>query len=57
MTPLLSTLERLTIGQRLGVEIKRAHAPTLTPSMRVALTDFKLDRLAVVYPARSCNAT
>jgi hypothetical protein len=41
----------------LGVEIKRAHAPTLTPSMRVALTDFKLDRLAVVYPARSCNAT
>jgi len=37
-------------GKRLGVEIKRADAPMLTSSMRVALTDLKLDRLAVVYP-------
>jgi len=25
-------------------------APKLTPSMRIALTDLKLDRLLVVYP-------
>ena len=25
-------------------------APTLTPSMRIALTDLKLDRLLVAYP-------
>jgi len=25
-------------------------APTLTPSMRIALEDLKLDRLGVVYP-------
>lgn len=37
-------------GRRLGVEVKRADAPTLTPSMKIALTDLKLDRLAVVYP-------
>jgi predicted AAA+ superfamily ATPase len=37
-------------GRRIGVECKRADAPTLTPSMRVALHDLKLDRLVVVYP-------
>ena len=37
-------------GRRVGVECKRADAPTLTPSMRVALTDLKLDRLVVIYP-------
>jgi predicted AAA+ superfamily ATPase len=37
-------------GRRLGIEIKRADAPTLTPSIRVALNDLKLDRLTVVYP-------
>lgn len=37
-------------GRRYGVEIKRADAPGLTSSMRVALHDLKLDRLAVVYP-------
>lgn len=37
-------------GRRLGVECKRADAPTLTPSMRIALTDLKLDELQVVYP-------
>jgi predicted AAA+ superfamily ATPase len=37
-------------GRRIGVECKRADAPVLTPSMRVALTDLKLDELRVVYP-------
>lgn len=36
--------------QRIGVEFKRSDAPGLTPSMRVALNDLKLDRLYVVYP-------
>jgi predicted AAA+ superfamily ATPase len=37
-------------GRRIGVECKRKDAPTLTPSMRIALRDLKLDRLVVVYP-------
>jgi len=37
-------------GRRIGVECKRADAPTLTPSMRIALSDLKLDELHVVYP-------
>ncbi len=37
-------------GRRIGVECKRADAPVLTTSMRVALTDLKLDRLCVLYP-------
>jgi predicted AAA+ superfamily ATPase len=37
-------------GRRIGIECKRADAPTLTPSMRIALDDLKLDRLVVVYP-------
>jgi len=37
-------------GRRIGVECKRMDAPTMTPSMRVALADLKLDRLIVVYP-------
>ena len=37
-------------GQRVGVEIKRADAPTITPSMLAALKDLKLQRLLVVYP-------
>jgi predicted AAA+ superfamily ATPase len=37
-------------GRRVGVECKRMDAPKLTPSMRVAISDLKLDRLAVVYP-------
>jgi predicted AAA+ superfamily ATPase len=37
-------------GRRLGVECKRSAAPTMTPSMRIALDDLKLDRLVVVYP-------
>jgi predicted AAA+ superfamily ATPase len=37
-------------GWRLGVEIKRADAPALTPSMRIALQDLRLDYLTVLYP-------
>jgi predicted AAA+ superfamily ATPase len=37
-------------GRRIGIECKRMDAPTLTPSMRIALSDLKLDRLIVVYP-------
>ena len=37
-------------GRRIGVEFKRADAPTLTPSMRIASTDLGLDALYVVYP-------
>jgi predicted AAA+ superfamily ATPase len=38
-------------GERLlGVEIKRADAPRLTPSIRIALEDLGLAAVAVVYP-------
>jgi len=37
-------------GKRYGVEIKRADAPVLTPSIRIALADRKLSRLIVIYP-------
>ena len=38
-------------GDRLvGVECKRADAPKVTPSIRNALTDLGLERVAVVYP-------
>ena len=37
-------------GRRIGVECKRADAPTMTPSMRIALKDLKLDSLYVLYP-------
>lgn len=37
-------------GRRIGIEIKRADAPILTPSMRIALADLKLDELHIVYP-------
>lgn len=39
-------------GHRLGLEIKRADAPRLTPSMRHALHDLELDALWVIYPGR-----
>jgi predicted AAA+ superfamily ATPase len=35
---------------RLGIEIKRMDAPTITPSMRTALSDLRLEQLTVVYP-------
>jgi hypothetical protein len=45
-------LDLLTIkyGRRVGFEFKRVDAPSLTPSMRIAMGDLKLDRLLVVYP-------
>lgn len=36
--------------RRIGVEFKRADAPAVTPSMRIAMQDLKLDALYVVYP-------
>jgi len=37
-------------GRRVGVEFKRADAPAVTPSMRIAIQDLGLDALYVVYP-------
>jgi hypothetical protein len=37
-------------GRRLGVEVKRADAPRVTPSMRAALRDLRLEQLVVLYP-------
>lgn len=37
-------------GRRVGIEIKRADAPTMTPSMASALEDLELHRLFVIYP-------
>jgi len=37
-------------GHMLGVECKRVDAPRLTPSMRIARDDLRLERIAVVYP-------
>ena len=37
-------------GRRIGIEIKRADAPKMTPSMGSALEDLELHRLFVVYP-------
>lgn len=37
-------------NKRIGIEIKRADAPTVTPSMHSARADLRLDRLFVIYP-------
>jgi len=37
-------------GRRYGIEVKRQDAPSLTPSMRIALADLKLEHLTVLYP-------
>ena len=37
-------------SQRIGVEFKWSDAPRITPSMRIAIDDLKLDALYVVYP-------
>jgi len=37
-------------GRLLGVECKRTDAPRVTPSIKIALADLELDRVAVVYP-------
>lgn len=36
--------------QRVGVEFKRADAPSVTRPMQIALQDLKLDALYAVYP-------
>lgn len=38
-------------GRRYGFEFKANDAPKLTPSMRIAVSDLKLDRLWVIHPA------
>ncbi len=45
-----------TGGQRIGVEFKRADAPTATRSMHLAITDLGLDELWVVYPGTRAYA-
>ena len=37
-------------GRRIGIEVKRADAPAMTPSMVSALNDLALHRLWVIYP-------
>ena len=37
-------------GRRYGIEVKRQDAPRITPSMRTALADLRLDHLTVLYP-------
>ena len=37
-------------GKRIGVECKRKDAARLTPSMKIAMEDLRLDRLIVFYP-------
>ena len=37
-------------GHMLGVECKHVDAPRMTPSIRIALEDLQLERIAVVYP-------
>jgi uncharacterized protein len=39
-------------NRRLGFEFKRTDAPKVTPSMRSALVDLKLDRLEIVHAGR-----
>lgn len=37
-------------GRLFGVECKRADAPRITPSMRIAVNDLRLEKLIVIYP-------
>jgi len=37
-------------GRMFGVECKRTDTPRMTPSMRIALDDLKLEAIAVIYP-------
>ncbi len=39
-------------SRRIGIEAKAADAPVLTPSMRIAMEDLRLDSLAVLYPGQ-----
>ncbi len=40
-------------GRRYGFEMKASEAPRLTPSMRIALEDLKLERLWVLHPGNA----
>jgi hypothetical protein len=40
----------LFLKGRIGIEIKRADAPSMTPSMVSALNELQLHRLLVIYP-------
>lgn len=33
-----------------GFECKRANAPAITPSMRIAISDLGLEKIIVIYP-------
>jgi len=37
-------------GRKIGIECKRTDTPKMTPSIRTALEDLKLDKVIVVYP-------
>ena len=37
-------------GRRFGLEMKRSDAPIMTPSMRIAQRDLRLEKLVVLYP-------
>jgi predicted AAA+ superfamily ATPase len=37
-------------GRMYGIEVKRADAPSMTPSIKMALHDLNLERIAVIYP-------
>jgi len=39
-------------GRMYGVECKRSDAPAITPSLRIALQNLKLARIAVIYPGK-----
>lgn len=37
-------------GRRIGIECKRADAPRITPSIKIALNDLELDQILILYP-------
>lgn len=37
-------------SRRIGIECKRVDAPSITPSLRIAMADLKLDEVRIVYP-------
>jgi len=39
-------------GKKIGFEIKLSERPSLTPSMRIAIRDLKLEKLFVIYPGK-----
>ena len=39
-------------GKKIGFEIKLSDRPSLTPSMRIAVRDLKLEKLFVIYPGK-----